>query len=92
MPPKAAIDPNEKKYIYMKVVGGEIAPAAALAPRCAPCLKNNPQKLWNLDSSASRIQTAPETLLLTAYRLSIHVKRLGSCTPSQLSAWVSTSC
>ena len=37
MPPKAAIDPNEKKYIYMKVVGGEIAPAAALAPRCAPC-------------------------------------------------------
>jgi len=37
VPPKAAIDPNEKKYIYMKVVGGEIAPAAALAPRCAPC-------------------------------------------------------
>lgn len=37
MPPKAAVDPNEKKYIYMKVVGGEIAPAAALAPRCAPC-------------------------------------------------------
>merc|ERR1711881_620143 len=30
-------DPNEKKYIYMKVVGGEIAAAAALAPRCAPC-------------------------------------------------------
>ena len=37
MPPKAVIDPLEKKYIYMKVVGGEIAPAAALAPRCAPC-------------------------------------------------------
>ena len=37
MPPKVAIDPNEKKYIYMKVVGGEVAPAAALAPRCAPC-------------------------------------------------------
>ena len=36
MPPKAAIDPNEKKFIYMKVVGGEITPAAALAPRCAP--------------------------------------------------------
>jgi large subunit ribosomal protein L12e len=36
MPPKAAIDPLEKKYIYMKVVGGEIAAAAALAPRCAP--------------------------------------------------------
>merc|ERR1712072_1531082 len=29
-------DPNEKKYIFMKVVGGEITPAAALAPRCAP--------------------------------------------------------
>merc|ERR1712072_65763 len=29
-------DPNEKKYIFMKVVGGEIAAAAALAPRCAP--------------------------------------------------------
>ena len=36
MPPKGPVDPNEKKYIYMKVVGGEIAPAAALAPRCAP--------------------------------------------------------
>ena len=24
MPSKAAIDPNEKKYIYMKVVWGEI--------------------------------------------------------------------
>ena len=36
MPPKAVIDPNEQKFIYMKVVGGEITPAAALAPRCAP--------------------------------------------------------
>merc|ERR1719476_994094 len=36
MPPKAAIDPNEKKYIYLKVVGGEIAAAAALAPKCGP--------------------------------------------------------
>ena len=36
MPPKAAIDPTEKKFIYMKVVGGEVTPAAALAPRCAP--------------------------------------------------------
>merc|ERR1719262_1589576 len=36
MPPKAPLDPNEKKYIFMKVVGGEIAAAAALAPRCAP--------------------------------------------------------
>merc|ERR1711957_407263 len=31
------LDPLEKKFIYMKVVGGEIAPAAALAPRWAPC-------------------------------------------------------
>ena len=37
MPPKPVLDPLEKKFIYMKVVGGEIAPAAALAPRCAPC-------------------------------------------------------
>ena len=36
MPPKAAVDPNEKKYIYLKVVGGEIAAAAALAPKCGP--------------------------------------------------------
>jgi large subunit ribosomal protein L12e len=36
MPPKAAVDPTEKKYIYMKVVGGEIAAAAALAPKCGP--------------------------------------------------------
>ena len=36
MPPKAALDPNEKKFIYMKVVGGEIAAAAALAPKCGP--------------------------------------------------------
>ena len=36
MPPKPAADPTEKKYIYMKVVGGEIAAAAALAPKCGP--------------------------------------------------------
>lgn len=36
MPPKAALDPNEKKYIYMKVVGGEITAAASLAPKCGP--------------------------------------------------------
>ena len=36
MPPKGPVDPLEKKFIYMKVVGGEITPAAALAPRCAP--------------------------------------------------------
>ena len=36
MPPKAQIDPNEKRYIYLKVVGGEIAAAAALAPKCGP--------------------------------------------------------
>ena len=36
MPPKAAIDPNQKSYIYMKVVGGEVAAAAALAPKCSP--------------------------------------------------------
>merc|ERR1711957_374078 len=36
MPPKAPVDPLEKKYIYLKVVGGEIAAAAALAPKCGP--------------------------------------------------------
>ena len=36
MGPKAVLDPNEKKFIYMKVVGGEVAAAAALAPKCAP--------------------------------------------------------
>ena len=36
MPPKAAFDPNAIHYIYMKVVGGEVAPAAALAPKCSP--------------------------------------------------------
>merc|ERR1712025_39074 len=36
MPPKAAIDPNEKRYIYLKVVGGEMAAAASLAPKCGP--------------------------------------------------------
>jgi large subunit ribosomal protein L12e len=36
MPPKAVVDPTEKKYIYMKVVGGEVAAAAALAPKCSP--------------------------------------------------------
>ncbi len=35
MGPKPAADPNEKKYLYMKVVGGEIAAPAALAPKCA---------------------------------------------------------
>ena len=36
MPPKAAFDPLAIHYIYMKVVGGEVAPAAALAPKCSP--------------------------------------------------------
>merc|ERR1712176_1377456 len=36
MPPKPQVDPNEKRYIYLKVVGGEIAAAAALAPKCGP--------------------------------------------------------
>ena len=34
MPPKP--DPEEKKYIYLKVVGGEVTSAAALAPKCGP--------------------------------------------------------
>jgi large subunit ribosomal protein L12e len=36
MPPKAAFDPLAIHYICMKVVGGEAAPAAALAPKCSP--------------------------------------------------------
>ena len=32
MPPKA--DPEEIKYLFMKCVGGEIASAATLAPKC----------------------------------------------------------
>ena len=36
MPPKGPVDPNEKKYIYMKVIGGEVPSTASLAPRCAP--------------------------------------------------------
>ena len=36
MPPKAAFDPNAVHYLFMKVVGGEVAPAAALAPKCSP--------------------------------------------------------
>merc|ERR1712147_258826 len=36
MPPKAAVDPLEKRYIYLKVVGGEMAAAASLAPKCGP--------------------------------------------------------
>ena len=36
MPPKAAFDPTQIHYLTMKVVGGEVAPAAALAPKCSP--------------------------------------------------------
>ena len=36
MGPKPAVDPNEKKYVYLKCVGGEVAAAAALAPKCGP--------------------------------------------------------
>ena len=34
MPPKP--DPEEEKFLYMKVVGGEVTSAAALAPKCGP--------------------------------------------------------
>jgi ribosomal protein L11 len=36
MPPKPAADPTAKAFIYIKVVGGEVAAAAALAPKCSP--------------------------------------------------------
>ena len=39
MPPKPAGkpgEPEEIKYLYMKVVGGEVTSAAALAPKCGP--------------------------------------------------------
>ena len=36
MPPKVDMDPNAVHYIKMKVVGGEVAAAAALAPTCGP--------------------------------------------------------
>mmetsp|Transcript_46289 Transcript_46289/g.34020 ORF Transcript_46289/g.34020 Transcript_46289/m.34020 type:complete len:168 (+) Transcript_46289:22-525(+) len=37
MPPKpGAPDAEEKKFIYLKVVGGEVTSAAALAPKCGP--------------------------------------------------------
>lgn len=36
MPPKAGFDPDAIHIITMKVVGGEVAPAAALAPKCSP--------------------------------------------------------
>ncbi len=35
MPPKGG-EPEETKYLYMKVVGGEVTSAAALAPKCGP--------------------------------------------------------
>lgn len=36
MPPKGAMDPNAVHLIYMKVIGGEPAAQAALAPKCSP--------------------------------------------------------
>ena len=36
MPPKGPMDPNAVHLIYMKVVGGEPAAQAALAPKCSP--------------------------------------------------------
>jgi large subunit ribosomal protein L12e len=36
MPPKVIADPTEKKFFWMKVVGGEVAAPAALAPKCGP--------------------------------------------------------
>merc|ERR1712151_1300810 len=34
--PKPGGEPDEIKYLYMKVVGGEVTSAAALAPKCGP--------------------------------------------------------
>ena len=36
MGPKPGGEPDEIKYLYMKVVGGEVTSAAALAPKCGP--------------------------------------------------------
>merc|ERR1719352_1050583 len=36
MPPKGPMDPNAVHLIYMKVIGGEPAAQAALAPKCSP--------------------------------------------------------
>merc|ERR1712151_619211 len=34
--PKPGGEPDEIKYLYMKVAGGEVTSAAALAPKCGP--------------------------------------------------------
>ena len=34
MPPQP--NAEEKKFVYLKVVGGEVTSAAALAPKCGP--------------------------------------------------------
>lgn len=42
MPPK--LDPNEKKEVLVKVIGGEVPPGATLAPKLGP-LGLNPKKV-----------------------------------------------
>merc|ERR1711862_86802 len=44
MPPKPGADPDAVHLIYMKVIGGEVAPQAALAPKCSP-LGMQPKKV-----------------------------------------------
>ena len=36
MPPKPAPEAEESKFLYLKVVGGEVTSAAVLAPKCGP--------------------------------------------------------
>merc|ERR1712032_181776 len=59
---KGAMDPNAVHLIYMKVIGGEPAPQAALAPKCSP-LGMPPKKV------GEDIQQATVTVMPTAAAL-----------------------
>lgn len=50
MPPK--LDPTEVKIVYLKTVGGEIGPAASLAPKIGP-LGLSPKKVGDDIKAAS---------------------------------------
>ena len=86
MPPKAAFDPTQIHYLTMKVVGGEVAPAAALAPKCSP-IGMPPKKVGeDIQKATKEWKGIKVEVLITVQNKQAEVKVLDTAGPLILKA------
>jgi len=79
-------DPDEIKYIVMKVVGGEVTSAAALAPKCSP-LGLPPKKVGEDIQKATKSWKGVKIMIeIAVQNRQCTVRVLPSCTPKIIEA------